>query len=434
MKRLLLITYYFPPAAGGGVARTLSFARHLPEHGWQVSVLCADPESAPLRDDSRLATLPPQVEVHRVPTPALITRGRKAVVGGGDTRPSGLYDLARKLSNWLWLPDSFAAWRGPAGQAALDLVKREKFDVVLTSSPPDTVHTVGLDLRSEINIPWVVDFRDPWVGLSYKKPPTRWHEKKQRQLRDSVLQGADMILTTTRGLAESLGDRRAPGCHAAVHHLPNGWEDDVPVASERTVSPSGPLRVVYTGTLWDVPASKTCLRALAVSLMHARSEKPEIELHLVGPHESGEVDLVRELGLQEKVQFHGQVSYQSARAQQANADILLLLQVHGPGYEVAIPGKLYEYIASGRPILAFLEPGEAADLVQKAGGWVIGPEDLGAARQVFDRLLAGERPASQSDSRTALADSFRRDRVVAGLAKLLDSLIVDPPSGEASLQ
>jgi glycosyltransferase involved in cell wall biosynthesis len=421
VKRLLLIAYYFPPAAGGGVARALSFARHLPRHGWEVTVVAADPASAPLRDGSRGEVA--GLDVHRVSVPALFSRSRRAVTGGGGARPSGLYRFTRSLANWFLVPDSFAPWRKPAAAEARRLLASGHYHAVLTTSPPDTVQTVGLDLASGLPIPWIADFRDPWVSLSYRKPPTAWHAARQEALRRAVLERADMILATTGALADHLRDLLPERSLTPVHHLSNGWEDDFTPQSAPAPPGSGLPEAVYTGTLWDVPAAHTCLEGLARSL-RAMKAGPGVGLRvrIVGPHESTEVELVRGLGLGESVIFEGQVPYAEARAWQARADVLLLLQVHGEGYEVAIPGKLYEYIASGRPILAFLGPGEAADLVRRSGGWVVDPDDAGAAEAAFSRLLAGERPGGDSEARRELAGRYRRDRIAARLAAHLDTL------------
>src|SRR5262249_1107395 len=134
-------------------------------------------------------------------------------------------------------------------------------------------------------------------------------------------------------------------------------------------------------------------------------------------------------GLSRVVHFLGQVPYVDSRRRQAEADVLLLLQVHGPGYEMAIPGKLYEYLASDRPILAFLPEGEAADLVRSAGGWVGAPGDPVAAHDAFVRLRAGDRPAGPSPERSALAEAHRRDVIAGRLAALLDEVVAEKTAG-----
>jgi glycosyltransferase involved in cell wall biosynthesis len=234
-----------------------------------------------------------------------------------------------------------------------------------------------------------------------------------------------MILATTGALADQLRGLLPANSATPVHHLPNGWEDDAPPVPVPSPTGDDLLEIIYTGTLWDVPGARTCLTGLVRAMRDpARAANHSgIRVRIVGPHESAEVELVRSLGLTGVVSFEGQVPYAESRARQLQADVLLLLQVHGEGFEVAIPGKLYEYVASGRPILAFLGPGEAADLVRQSGGWVVDPDDTDGAARSFTRLMTGERPGGESGPRQALADSFRRERIAGRLSELLDALV-----------
>ena len=419
VKRLLLVCYYFPPAAGGGIARPLSFARYLPALGWQVTVLCADHGSAPLADTSRPLGLPQGVEVIRVPMPEGAAKSRRAVIGGKQGRPSGLYRTARGVASWIWVPDSFAPWAPIATMYAKERLERGGVRAILTTSPPDTVHLVGLGLTTRL--PWIVDFRDPWIGLTYKRPPTPLHAWRQRKLRDQVLERADLLLATTKASAAQLSKLAPAGKRIRV--LPNGWDPDftATAATARGEGPGRRLRVVYTGTLWDVPAARLFFATLA-RVLTTNADKRAIEVDIVGPYESEEKNFVHKLGLGEVVRFVGQVGYEESRKRQSEADVLLVLQVHGPGFELAIPGKLYEYLATTRPILALLPPGEGADLVTRAGGWVVAPDDARGAEAVLQRLLAGERPAGESSARQMIAYEHRRDRIAEQLARLLDEI------------
>jgi glycosyltransferase involved in cell wall biosynthesis len=398
------------------VARPLSFARYLPALGWQVTVLCADHGSAPLADTSRNLALPQGVEVIRVPMPEGAARGRRAVIGGKPGRPSGLYRAARGAASWIWVPDSFAPWAPVATMYAKERLEKGGVNAILTTSPPDTVHLVGLGLTSRL--PWVADFRDPWIGLTYKRPPTPIHAWRQRKLRDQVLTRADLVLATTQASAAHLSKVAPSGKPVAV--LPNGWDPDIENTKTAPAEHGRRLRLVYTGTLWDVPAARLFFTALARALAAANTRA--IEVDIVGPYETEEKNLAQKLGLGDVVRFVGQVSYEESRRRQMEADVLLVLQVHGPGYDLAIPGKLYEYLASTRPILAFLPAGEGADLVTKAGGWVAVPDDEAAMEQALTRLVRGERPHGDSSARQMLAYEHRRDRIAERLAHLLDGL------------
>jgi glycosyltransferase involved in cell wall biosynthesis len=172
--------------------------------------------------------------------------------------------------------------------------------------------------------------------------------------------------------------------------------------------------------LWDVPVAKSFFAALARALVEANTRALEVDI--VGPYESAERDLVQKLGLGDIVRFVGQVGYEESRRRQEEADVLLLLQVHGPGYHLAIPGKLYEYLASSRPVLAFLPPGEGADLVARVGGWVVSQEDERGIESALVRLLRGERPQGESPARQMLAYEYRRDKIAAQLAQLLNEV------------
>jgi glycosyltransferase involved in cell wall biosynthesis len=418
VKRLLLVCYYYPPAAGGGVARPLSFARYLPALGWQVTVLCADHGSAPLADTSRALALPQGVEVIRVPMPESAARGRRAVIGSQPGRPSGLYRAARGVSSWIWVPDSFYPWAPIATMYAKERLERGGVNAILTTSPPDTVHLVGLGLTTRL--PWVVDFRDPWIGLTYKRPPTPIHAWRQRKLRDAVLRRADLVLATTQASAAHLSKVAPSGKRITV--LPNGWDPDFTERADagRAGGHSRRLRLVYTGTLWDVPAARSFFAGLARALGSAQMRAVEVDI--VGPYETEEKNLVHKLGLGDVVRFVGQVGYEESRRRQLEADVLLVLQIHGPGYDLAIPGKLYEYIASQRPILAFLPRGEGADLVTRAGGWVVAPDDAPGTEQALARLLRGERPGGESSARQMLTYEHRRDRIAERLAHLLNEV------------
>src|SRR5262249_16038057 len=191
----------------------------------------------------------------------------------------------------------------------------------------------------------------PWIGLTYKRPPTPIHAWRQRKLRDAVLRRADLVLATTQASAAHLSKVAPSGKRIAV--LPNGWDPDFTEGADAAHGEHGRrLKLVYTGALWDVPAARSFFAALARALAAAGSRAVEVDI--VGPYETEEKTLVQKLGLGDIVRFVGQVDYDDSRRRQMTADVLLVLQVHGPGYDLAIPGKLYEYLASSRPILAFL--------------------------------------------------------------------------------
>src|SRR5262249_28231884 len=157
----------------------------------------------------------------------------------------------RSLANWWLLPDSYAGWAPRARAAALARIGRGGIDALLSSSPPDSVHLAGLAVAESSGLPWVADFRDPWIGLSFRRPPTRWRAGCQAAMADRVTARADLVLGASRTHVADLAARagtRPPerGAPRRWLHLPNGFESQ-PVADAAPTSAH--LRVAFTGTL-----------------------------------------------------------------------------------------------------------------------------------------------------------------------------------------
>jgi glycosyltransferase involved in cell wall biosynthesis len=444
-RRLLLLCYFYPPLGGGGVHRALGFTRWLPEHGWDCTVVCAGPEDYWVKDETLEGRIPPQTEVIRVPGGSALSgwlrlkrlRGRAgsatsgAGAGSGTAgRRSGLvFGGLRALSDWLLLPDSYAGWARRARDVAAARLARGDVSALLSSSPPDSVHLAALPLARRFGLPWAADFRDPWIGLHFRRPPTAWHATRQRELERRVLTGADLVLAASRTHAEDL-EHDAASRPRHVVHLPNGYEPG-PVAS----APPGTGHVsrdpqhftmVFSGTLSLMPDVEVLFEALHQLLAQRPEARRRIRVRLAGPFDTDYEDRAVALGLKGIVEFTGPLAHGEARALQRAAELLLLWKPRG--YRTMVPGKTYEYVDAGRPILALLEEDdEAARLVRRAGGTCLPPGDReGLAVEIERRYLAWkEGPVAAAPASAARPDwleEHTRERLSARLAGLLDEL------------
>ncbi len=417
-KRLLAIAYFFPPLAGGGVHRVLSFARHLPAHGWDVTVVCAGAGDYWVRDESLLALVPPETEVIRVAGGSALSallRGR----GGAGRRRGGAFARLRSLSDWWLIPDSYVGWAGPARRAAAERLAHGGISALLTTSPPDSVHLAGAPLARRFGLPWVADFRDPWIGLGFRRPPTAWHRARHRSLERGVLAGADLVLAASRTHA---GDLIAGGAARRVEHLPNGFE---PAEAGASAAPEpGRFRLAFTGTLSMMDDTVTLLEAIARLVSRVPDAGATLRVDLAGPYDLDYETRARDLGLAGIVRFPGPLSHADSRALQRSAEALLLWKPHGAGYRTMVPGKLYEYLDAGRPLVALLPGGdEAAELVRRAGGVVLPPGDAAAlARELETRYIAWREHGRTPGARPEWLDGHARPRLAARLAGLLDGL------------
>jgi glycosyltransferase involved in cell wall biosynthesis len=272
----------------------------------------------------------------------------------------------------------------------------------------------------------VADFRDPWIGLTFREPPTVWHRARQAALERAVLEGCDLALTASRTHAATIGTISG-GRPRRVVHLPNGFEPDDGAPSPPGAASSAPaarFRVVYTGTLSQMPDTEVFLEAVHEVLARRPEARRRLRATLAGPFESGYRDRAIALGLTGIVEFTGPRPHAETRALQRDAELLVLWKPRG--MPTMVPGKLYEYLDAGRPVVALLErDDEAAELVRRAGGVVVEPGDRTALAAEIERRYAAWHPggsAAAPPTRPAWLEEHTRGRLAARLANLLGEL------------
>lgn len=387
--RVLLVTYYFPPAGGGGVQRVLSWCRHLPEHGITVDVVAPE-EPHWVQHDTTLV-IPPTTAVLRTPDPspaAVIPREALAQV-------RGVRRLARRIAlqpRRFAVPDIHRRWRRPAVRVALaeaarrTAVEAPAWDVVLSSSPPETAHLVARDIADALDVPWVADYRDSWLDLPHLRMSSTLVRAKHRRnvrLATRLMRGAALATTVSEPLAQDLR-RRHP--HLDVHVLENGIDRaEVERAHARAdgFRDRGRFVIAYTGNFFGVQSAESFLAGVA----RAGTIEPELHddllVRFVGqlkPHEAALADTFGDVV--ERVPF---LRHDDVLAQQRAADMLLLYVAPGRGSQGVFTGKVFEYVAARRPVLA-LTPADnvASALLERAGSTASGvgarvhPDDVEA--------------------------------------------------------
>jgi glycosyltransferase involved in cell wall biosynthesis len=281
------------------------------------------------------------------------------------------------------------------------------------------VHLAGLGLKRRFGLPWVADFRDPWMALEMRVPPTAWHRRRQVAMERAVLETSDVVLAASRTHAERAGARSGARPRAVVH-LPNGFEPAP--APETLATRADRFTLAFTGTLSQMPETETLLEALHALFARHPEARRRVRARLAGPYDTDLADRAVALGLTGIVEFAGALPHAATRALQGSADALLLWKP--PGLPAMVPGKLYEYLDSGRPIVALLEASdEAAALVERGGGTVLPPGDREALAAWIEARYAAWREAGRAPSRRPeWLDEHRRDRLAARLAGTLDRL------------
>ena len=410
------MTMYFPPAGGGGVQRPLKFATHLPAHGIETHVLAPD-DPKWIHVDAELQP-PTQAWVHRARY--IGPRSRKLAEDlHGRRGLDRLSRQARSLSRRVLVPDENVSWNLTAIPAAVRIARAEGIDVVLTTSPPNSVHLVGAAVKRATGARWVADLRDSIAAHPHRRverAAVRAKEKVSHQVARLVARQADAIVAASEAIAD---EARALDPAGVVVPILNGADfDDFAGLDYRR---GDRFRITHTGSFFGKRDPRPFLQALADSGLE------NVVARFVGDFRSADRDWAAQLDLGERLELHPYVPRRRSLAMQRDSDALLLLipDAGGRGKGV-LSGKVFEYVAAERPILAAVPPdGAAAALIRETNAGVIAaPDDVAALvaalRELYDAWAAGAlagAPLSPADR-----ERLGRGARIEELADLLRSL------------
>ncbi|MFQ5510766.1 MAG: glycosyltransferase [Candidatus Krumholzibacteriia bacterium] len=375
-KHLLMIVPFFPPSAGGGVHRPLSFVKYLERFGWRATVLSPRPDSYWIDDDTLVAEVPASCAVHRTDSLSgqfVLSRLRPKAPARAQVRSSRRFAFLRRLGAWVLIPDTYVGWYPFAVREGRRLLARQEFDAIYSTSPPETAHLVGRRLHGLSALPWVADFRDPWMNLDLLPTPTPVHRWMHRRHERKVCTTASVAVTSRwheRLLRERYADLKE------IRLIPNGYDHEKFEALQCSVPATGKLQILHAGMLTQKRSAVPFLRGLRAFLESHPGARERCRVVFVGPRESENDRYVDALGLSAIVEFRDSVTHAESLKMERRSHILLLLKHVDPAYRGIVPGKLYEYLGARRPILALAPEGEAGDLIRRLGrGEVARQED-----------------------------------------------------------
>jgi glycosyltransferase involved in cell wall biosynthesis len=413
--KVLLVTLYFPPAGGGGVQRSLKLATHLPALGIETHVLAPDDPKWVHTDDE--LELPTQAWVHRARY--LGPKGRRpAEELHGREGLDLLGAHARLAFRRVLVPDENVSWNLTAIPAALRIVREHRIDVVLTSSPPGSVHLLGAAVKGATRVRWVADLRDSIAAHPHRRsesPLVRAKEKTAEAVARLVARSADAVVTVSNAISDEVRelDPRGP-----VETISNGCDFDDFAGLEYT--PGERFRITHTGSFFGKRDPRPFLTALGES-------RTDAVARFVGDFRSADREWAEQRGLGDRLELHPYVPRRRSLELQRDSEALLLLIPDAGGRGRGVPaGKVTEYLAGARPILALVPPaGAAAALLRETGaGIVVAPDDVrgmrGALEQLEGRFRAGR--LNGTPLPTAQRERLSRRARVEELAELLHRL------------
>ncbi len=358
MKRVLIITYYWPPNGGAGVYRWLKLSKLLPEHGWQPVIYTPENPEVVADDPGLLRDVRSDIEVVKRPITEpfnLYKRftGRstkeKVQVGFLNEKKQGGWkeDFALWVRSNFFIPDARVWWVRPSVKFLKDYLQKHPVDAIITTGPPHSMHLIGLELKRALGVKWIADFRDPWTDIDFysQLKLTKWADAKHKRLEGEVLREADKVLTVSWHWADDLRKLGASN----IEVVTNGYDpDDLP-------SPPEPLddafSLVHIGSLSPTRNAPELWAALKNICDEDAAFAAKFKLRFVGPVDHTIAESVEAAGLGAHLERTGRVTHEEAMRQMQRARVLLLLVNDTPNLLGILPGKLFEYVSTGRPIL-----------------------------------------------------------------------------------
>ena len=392
-KRILIIVNFFPPGGGGGVYRPLSFVKYLARFSWEVTVLTPKPGEFWISDTGLEDQIPDNVNVIRtfsLSASRLLNVFGKKNKDDQSKRSTGGFELLRRLGEFALFPDTYVGWAPFAYRAASRLCREKDFDIILSTSPPDSTHLPAGRISRKFDIPWVADFRDPWISLYLRNPVTAVHRMLNQKMEEKTA-AADRVLVTTDWQRDKLLELY-PGCR--VEKIPNGYEEE-DFGGLEDISPD-PARftILHTGMLTLGRRSKSFLEGVSLFLGRREEAAGLLNVIFAGARESVNDEWVKEFGLEKIVVFKDNIPHSECVRLEKRSHVLLMIKHDDTRYNGLVPGKLFEYIGAARPILAVVPEGEAKEIVRrlKRGetAAVNNPEDIAAKLEImFDLYKRG---------------------------------------------
>ena len=368
-KKILIISYYWPPAGGPGVQRWLKFVKYLPDFGWEPTVFIPENPSYPIVDETLQKDVPKNLKMIKT---KIWEPYQLAEKFGKDNKKfkAGQFDVGEnqswkaKLSIFVrgnfFIPDARVFWVKPSVEFLEKYLKVNHYDVLVTTGPPHSLHLIGLNLKKKLpNLKWIADFRDPWTEISYYKhlKLTKIADKKHRKLESEVFKNADITLATSYTDAENF---RKKGANAFC--ITNGFDVDASTTLSMTEENSKTLplsnsttkfTLSYIGVLEQLRNPEILWETLNDLVQENADFKNDFQLKFVGRLDDKILQKIESSALKSNLTNLGYQTHDVALKHMQDSTVLLMTNFPQESSKGIIPGKIFEYLATGKTILSF---------------------------------------------------------------------------------
>lgn len=355
-KKLLIITYYWPPAGGPGVQRWLKFVKYLPDFGVQPIVYVPENPTYPIVDVHLESEVSDQAIIlkNKIFEPyqlaSFLSKNKTEKISSGIIPNQKKQSFLDKVFLWvrgnLFIPDARVFWVKPSVAYLEKYIRENEIDTIVTSGPPHSLHLIGLELQQKLNLKWLADFRDPWTTIGYHKSLrlSNYAAKRHKQLEHRVLNSADTIIVTSKTTKTEF--QAITSKPIAV--ITNGF--DVEKIEKQTLDTQ--FSLAHIGSFLSERNPLILWESLVELIREIPEFKSHLEIKLIGAVSQEVLETISQFGLDSYLNNLGYVSHAEAVAHQRKSQVLLLIEINSADTKSIIPGKLFEYMVSERPIVA----------------------------------------------------------------------------------
>ncbi|MBV7268056.1 glycosyltransferase [Winogradskyella luteola] len=355
-KKILIICYYWPPAGGPGVQRWLKFVKYLPDFGIEPIVYCPENPNYPIIDESLINEVPSDITVLKQPIKepyalaSLFSKKSAKTISSGVIPKAKKQSLIEKLMLYVrgnfFIPDARKNWVKPSVTYLSEYIQKHHIKTIITTGPPHSLHLIGLQLKTQLNINWISDFRDPWTTIGYHKDLklSQSSQQKHKALELQVLNLADEIIVTSNHTKNEFQNKTKQ----PISVITNGYDPH----SVRVEGKDKKFTLSHIGSLLSERNPKVFWKVLSELITENEVFSKTFQLNLVGLVSDDVMESIYQNGLKDHLNIVGYVSHDEAIKFQMQSQLLLLIEIDSEDTKAIIPGKVFEYLISETPILA----------------------------------------------------------------------------------
>ncbi|MEC5166726.1 hypothetical protein RCH18_002474 [Flavobacterium sp. PL11] len=355
-KKILIITYYWPPAGGPGVQRWLKFVKYLPDFGIQPIVYIPENPTYPIVDENLVKEVSDNTIILRnkifepYQLASFLSKNKTKKISSGIIPNQKKQSFLDKTFLWirgnLFIPDARVFWVKPSVFFLEKYILENNIDIIITSGPPHSLHLIGLELKNKLNVKWFADFRDPWTTIGYHKSLrlSSFAANRHKALEHQVLNSADTIIVTsktTKTEFEAITTK-------PIAVITNGY--DTEQVEKQTLD--NKFSLAHIGSFLSERNPLILWESLIELVNEIPEFKSQLEIKLIGAVSQEVLETIKAYKLDSYLNNLGYISHKEAIAHQRKSQVLLLIEIDSEDTKSIIPGKLFEYMVSGRPIIA----------------------------------------------------------------------------------